>query len=266
LTDLEKATEGRIAVKSLGVVTFNDRNHVRLEIAGTIRGVDANGPVRHLLDGTAYFDSTTRLLVHVSLKASKELLDGQGQVNGRIEGRMTVTRSLTTTETLGDPVLKGLTLSPTPDITRLLYENDALGLALVHPRNWRVGAVQGAQITLDGPGGAGILITMANGKAPPTAQDYLAETREFVTTQKGTMGAATAIARTQESPLKIDRFGYDAQLNGKSQRLEYSVVAGTGRGATLAAILPRADATELTKDFDAVTKSVKLTAIVPPRK
>src|SRR5262249_1098577 len=149
LTELEKVTEGDLKITFVGVVNFENKNRARLSISGTLKGVDDNGPCRHTLDGTAYVDLDSSMLVYVSVKGSHELLDGEGRTGGRIDGRFTLSRKLAEVEALNDEALAKLTLKPNAENTRLLYENAELGVRFVHPRRWHVGAVQGTQITLN---------------------------------------------------------------------------------------------------------------------
>ncbi|CAN5613648.1 hypothetical protein BH11PLA2_BH11PLA2_46100 [soil metagenome] len=258
LTDLEQVTAGKLSIKFVGIVTFDGKDRARLSISGSLRGVDDNGPCKHTLDGTAYFDVDTAMLVYLSVKGTHDLLDGEGQLAGRIEGRMTMTRGVSTAESLADDVVMKLELKPTPENTRLLYENSTLGVSFTHPRRWRVGAVQGKQVTLDGPNGAGLLLTLETLKTLPTTEAYLKETQEFLTKEKGTMTNISKVDRVQDQPTKLDRFGFDADLGKESLRLEYAVIVGEKAGVTAAARLPQKDAEALTKDVDVVVKSLRL--------
>ncbi len=257
LTDLEKVSVGALVVKLVGVVTFDGKSRARLSVSGSLRGVDDNGPAKHTLDGTAYVDLDTSLLSYLSVKGTHELLDGEGRTNGRIDGRFTMTRKLTPSEALSDAAIAKLGVKPTPENTRLLYLNDELGVRFVHSRRWRVGAVQGKQVTLDGPNGAGLLITMEDRKSLPTAEAFLKETQNFIAQEKGTVANVTPPKRVRTSPA-TDRFEFDANLGKEQLHLVYAVIAGKEGGATLAARLPRADAKALSADVDAVLKEIEL--------
>lgn len=260
LTDLERVDKGELKIAFVRIVDFDGKQRARLSLAGTIRGVDSNGPARHTLDGTAYFDLESQLLTYITLKGSHELLDGDGKPSGRIDGRFTLTRTISTTLDLSDEELAKLPLQPTAENTRLLYDNPELGIRFVHPRRWRVGAVQGRQITLDGPNAAGILVTLETVKTLPTAEDYRKESIDFIAKQKGRTENPSKIVRSREKP-PLDRFGYDAELGKEKLRMEYAVAAAAaGGGATLAARLPRADAAVLAADFAVILDSLEFPA------
>lgn len=254
LTDLETVEAGGLTIKFEAVVPVKGVDHARLSVSGTIRGVDEYGPARHTLDGTAYFDLTAKRLDYLGLTATRELLDGTGKANGRMDGRFTLTRTKATPVPEAD--LAKLDLKPSATNTRLLYENPALGAAFLYPRRWRVGAVQGKQITLDGPNGAGLLVTLEPAGKLPTAAAYKEEVVEFLKKQKATVGAVGEVSKLGTA----DRFGIDAVLAGETVRMEYAVVPGPAGGAVIAARLPRADAAVLVADVDAVVKSLALKA------
>lgn len=257
LTDLEKITSGELTLTYVGAVTFDGKQRARLNVAGTLTGVDDHGPARHTIEGTAYVDLDSSLLSYLSVKGSHELLDGEGKTSGRIDGRFTMTRALIKTEDLTDDAIAKLELKPTAANTRLLYENKDLGVRFVHSRRWRVGAVQGRQVTLDGPNGAGMLITVESAKTLPTADDFQKETLEFVSKAKGTTTNASRIERIRSKPA-VDRFGFDADMDTESVRLEYAVITGRDGGATVAARLPRRDAKALCEDVEVVLKEFNL--------
>lgn len=259
LTELEKVSEGTLAVKFIGIVNFEGRDRARLSVSGVLKGIDDNGPCKHTLDGTAYFDLETSLLSYLSMKGSHELLDGEGRVAGRIDGRFTLTRKLTDTATLSDAAMAKLVLKPNAENTRMLYDNADLGIRFVHPRRWHVGAVQGAQVTLNGPNGAGILITKESAKSLPTAEAFMKESLDFLAKEKATTANLSKPSRTRDDALKVDRFGFDADFAKDKVRLEYAVVTAANGGATFSARLPRADARELADDVAVVLKELAIT-------
>ena len=77
----------------------------------------------------------------------------------------------------------------TPENTLLLYDNEELGVRFLYPRGWRVGAVQGKQLTLDHARGGGLLITVEPSAKIPSADDYLKETLGVLEKQKATVTA-----------------------------------------------------------------------------
>lgn len=251
LTDMDTLDEGGFTVTFAAVATLNGKRMAKLTVAGTVKGVDENGPCRHRLDGTGYFDLESRRLTYLSVKGSKELLDQNGKPAGRVDGRFVMERGPSEAADLGDEALAKLELKPTADNTLLRYDNPALGVKFLYPRRWRVGAVQGNQLTLDGPNGAGLLLTAEPTDKTPTPAAYQAEVRKTLAELKADVPAWPAAA---------DRFGLDAELKGEKLRLEYAVVQKPAGGLLLAARLPRADAGVLGKDVERLLASLERTA------
>lgn len=257
LTDLDKVTAGGFTMKLVGIVTLNGQKQARLSLTGSIRGIDDNGPCKHNLDGTAYFDLAESRLVYLSLKGTHELLDGSGKTTGTIEGRFTMTRTAAKeAKELSDAALKDVELKPTPENSALLYDNRELGVRFLHSRRWRVGAVQGRQVTLDGPNGAGILLTIETAKSLPSSAEFLRESTAFLEKSAKKVAVVQKVTRVANSPA-IDRFALTATANEEAIRMEYAVLANAdGTGTTVAGRLPDADATELGKDLDRILRSL----------
>ena len=93
LTDMEKVDDGSLTVEFVGIVKPAGKQLARLKIHGTVRGVNEDGPNRQKLDGTAYFDRDSAILTYLSVRGTKELLDGKGQMVGVIEGQFAMTRT-----------------------------------------------------------------------------------------------------------------------------------------------------------------------------
>lgn len=257
LTDMEKVTAGGFTLKLVGVVTVNGHKQARLSLSGSARGVDDNGPCKHTLDGTAYFDLDGNRLSYLSLKGTHDLLDGKGQTVGTIEGRFTLTRAaVAEVSELSDAALKDVDLKPTAENSALLYDNPQLGVRFLYPRRWRVGAVQGRQVTLDGPNGAGILITVEPPKSLPTTADYLRESEAFLKKSAKDVTVERKPERVSDKP-PLDRFALTATMKDEKLRMEYAVLTTPdGTGATFAGRLPGGDADELAKDVDAMLKTL----------
>lgn len=266
LTDMDKVDAGGFTATFVGVVRLDNREFARLGFVGTVKGVDDVGPGKHTIEGTGYFSLGDGMLTRLSLKATHDLLNEAGQVAGRIDGQFVLSRGPAgTADDLSDTALKAIDLKPTADNSQLLYDNPDLGVRFLYPRRWRVGAVQGRQVTLDGPNGAGILLTVEPPARLPTAAAYLAETEEFLNKQKAAVSGVTRPARAAEKPFQLDRFGLDADLGGDKVRMEYAVLAQTEGGVTVAARLPRQDAAALAGDLDRVLNRLMLTKPVAGR-
>lgn len=256
LTDLEKVTGGEYTLKLVGIVTVNGRRQARISLAGTIRGVDDNGPCKHTLDGTAYFDLDANRFAYLAVKGTHELLEGSGKTVGTIEGRYTLTRTASEAKELADAALKGVELKPTDENSRLLYDNRELGVRFLYSRRWRVGAVQGRQVTLDGPNGAGVLLTVETAKTLPTADEYAKEATAQLAKSAKDVAVRDRSRRVADNPA-LDRFVLTATASDGAVRMDYAVLTNAdGTGATVAARLPDADAKELVKDMDHLLKTL----------
>jgi hypothetical protein len=225
--------------------------------------VNEDGPSRQKLDGTGYFNLETKLLTYLSIKGTHELLDGTtGQTMGVVEGQFVMTRLPLTplpADLSGDS-LRGLGLKPDAENTLLLYDDPRLGVRFLYPRGWRVGAVQGKQLTLDHARlGAGVLITVEPAAKVPTADDYLREVTAFLQKEKATVTVAAKPDRVRGDPGQLDRFALNAAFEKDAARLEYAVLKQTDGGATVAARLPAASAADLRTDVERVIRSLSIT-------
>ncbi len=268
LTDLEKVDEGELAVKFLGVTAVDGRQVAKLSVAGTVRGVNEDGPNRQQLDGLAYFDLATGMLSYLSVRGTHSLLDGDGRTMGVVNGQFIMTRKPVAQlpPDLSDAALAGLVLKPGPENTLLLYDDPALGVRFVYPRGWRVGAVQGKQVTIDHARlGGGILITVIPPGKVPGAEDYLKEVGEFLQKEKAKVEGAEPPRRVRAEPVQLDRFGLDAAFGQDRARLEYAVLKQADGGATVAARLPAATAAELRTDVERIVRSLAVTKRIEER-
>ncbi len=260
LTDMERIEEGGLECRLEEVTTLAGRRHARVAFAGSVRGINEDGPNRQRLDGYFYFDLEGQHLSYLSLRGVHSLLDKDGKVAGTIEGQFVLTCQVPgKCPELSDAGLKGTTLEPTPENTRLLYDNPDIGLRFLYPRRWRVSGVHGRQVTLDEAGGNGVLITPDTPDRLPTGRQYLAEVQDWLRKQKA------QVLRT-EPPRPLDgnlagseTFIVEANVGGQRVRLHYYVVRQKSGGATLAArLLPR-DLATVEKDLDGLVRSVVIT-------
>lgn len=267
LTDMEKVEDGSITVEFVGVAKVNDRRMARLKLSGSVRGVNEDGPNRQKIDGTAYFDLESNYLAYLSVKGTHELLDGEGRTVGVIEGQFTTTRTPLPKmpADLSDASLRDLDLKPNVENTLLLYDNPDLGVRFLYPRGWRVGAVQGNQLTLDHARGGGILITVEPPAKVPAADDYLTEAAAVLAKQKGEVTATEKPERLRAAPVTLDRFAIDATVGGEKVRLEYAVLKQTDGGATVAARLPAADA-DVRPEVARIVRSLSVTKRIEEKK
>ncbi len=267
LTDMEKIEDGSIAVEFVGIAKVNERRMARLKLSGTVRGVNEDGPNRQTLTGTAYFDLESNILTYLSVKGTHELLDGKAQTVGSIEGQFTMTRTVVAKmpADLSDPSLRDLDLKPGAENTLLLYDNPDLGVRFLYARGWRVGAVQGKQITLDHARGGGILITVEAPVKVPAAADYLKEVTGYLTKEKAQVTATEKPVRIRSEPIQLDRFSLDATFGTEKVRLEYAVLKQTDGGLTVAARLPADDA-DVRPEVTRIVRSLSVTKKIEEKK
>ena len=260
LTDMEKVEQGELTVKFVGVATVDGKRVAKLALSGTIRGVNEDGPNRQSLEGTAYFDLTANVLTYLSVKGVHDLLDGNGQTVGVIEGQFIMTRSphAAPPADLSDTALRGIALKPDAENTLLLYDDPGLGVRFLYPRGWRVGAVQGKQVTIDQPKlGGGVLITLEPAAKVPTSEAYQKEIAAYLEKEKAAAGAMDAPKRVRSDPVQLDRFGLDAAFGADRARLEYAVLKQTDGGATVAARIPAG--ADLRTDVERIIRSLSVT-------
>jgi hypothetical protein len=260
LTDMEKVDEGALTVEFVGVAKLDGKNLARLKLSGTLRGVNEDGPNKQTLTGTAYFDLDRGFLTYLSVRGTKELLDGMGRAVGVVEGQFSMTRAPVAQmpADLSDASLRDLDLKPDSENTLLLYDNSDLGVRFLYPRGWRVGAVQGNQVTLDHARGAGLLVTVDPPSKVPTPEELLKESLSVLEKQKATVTAQEKPQRVRKEPVTLDRFSVDATVGKNALRLEYAILKQTDGGATVAATLP-ADDEALRPEVARIVRSLSVT-------
>ncbi len=261
LTDMEKLDEGDIVVEFVGVTEVGGRRVARLQVSGTVRGINQDGPNRQKLEGSAYFDIDAACLTYLSLKGTRELLDGNGTTTGRIEGQFTMNRTPIERlpADLSDSSLRGLDLSPSLENTLLLYDDPRLGVRFLYPRGWRVGVVQGKQVTLDHARGSGILLTVEAPAKLPSADDYAREVLGFLEKQQAKITGSEKPSRVRANPGQLDRFALEATIGAEKARLEYAVLKQTEGGVTVAARIPDGEATAIRPEVERIMRSVAVT-------
>ena len=261
LTNITQVEQGGLGITYVGPTTVGGRKVARLRMSGSVRGVDKDGPCVHRLEGTAYFDMDGRFLSYLSIKGTHDLLDGNGQTAGQVEGQFVMTRTVTPPPPgLSDAGLAGVDTKPGTENTLLLYDNPAFGLRLLYPRGWRVGAVQGRQLTLDHTrGGAGILITVEPTAKLPTTAAYRGEVTGFLQREKAAVSSGDAPIQIRPAPAELDRFGLDAAFGTDKVRMEYAVIRQPDGGATVAARLPAVAAAELRPEVERIVRGLAVT-------
>ena len=260
LTEFEAIDDGGLSIEFISLVELDKRKYAKLSVGGTIRGRTEDGPVKQKLEGTAYFDIEAERISYLKFAGVHEMLGPKGETTGTLEGTFTLTRQASPKfPELTEEALKNLEVKPTTDNSLLLYDNPELGLRFLHSRRWRVGVVQGRQVTLQESKGGGILLTVEPSNRVPSAKQYSDEVKAFLAKQQAKVPPLEAPVRWAEKPMAIDRFGVDAELKAGPSRLEYAIASSAEGGVLLAARFPPTEAAELKADFDRVLKQLVLT-------
>jgi hypothetical protein len=263
LTDFDPVESGEIRLRYEANVTLEGRNYARLTLTGQVQGTTEDGPARQRLDGTIFFDLAAARLASLNIRGTRELLGPNGETTGRIEGQFTLTRTLAqSADRISEAALQGILLAPDAENTLLLYDDADLGARFLYPRRWRVAKVQGRQLTLEEPRGGGVLLTLEPGEKLPTVQQYLQESRDYLSRQGAKVTAISTPQRwTGWKPgLTGERFRLDAEFPAKALQLEYAVVRGASGGAVVAGRWRRDESAELTTDWERILQTLELIA------
>jgi hypothetical protein len=266
LTDLEHLDGGGVECRLDQVTEVDGRRHARVAFSGTIRGTNEDGPNRQQLDGSFFFDLESQHLSYLSLRGINFLLDKDGKEVGRVEGQFVLTRRAHVgVRDLGDEALRGVALEPTPENSRLLYDNPALGVRFLYPRRWRVAGVHGRQVGLDSADGSGVLLTVEPPARVPTGAAFLTESRNYLQGQKARVLRIDPPRRVQAAPRELEYFGLAAEVMGQRVQMDYYVARQPGGGATFAARLLPNDLAELRREVEGIARSLVVTRAVEDR-
>jgi hypothetical protein len=264
LSGMEKIDEGEVECRLEQFISLERRRHVRIGFAGTIRGVNDDGPTKQQLSGYFYFDLESNHLSYLFLKGVHILLDPDGKEVGRMEGRFTLTRQANQRcKDLNDEALRSWSLEPNAENTLLLYDNLDLGLRFLYPRRWRVAGGQGRQVALAGADGSGILLTVDAPENVPTPKQYLKESRDFLQGQKAKVLSFDEPRRVQDAPREVDHFNLDVELGKERVLMAYYVARQSKGGVTVAARLPSNDLAALRKEVEGIARSLMITKAIP---
>jgi hypothetical protein len=267
LTGMDRLEDGRVECKLESITVVEQRRQARVNFSGTVRGTTEDGLNRHQLQGYLLFDLQSNHLAYLFLKGVQSLLDNEGKEVGRNEGRFVLRRQPTArVPELSPEGLRGISLEPNAENTRLLYENPDLGVKFLHPRRWWPAGVRGPQLTLDSADGHGILLTVEPVTRVPTGQQFLAESRQWLQDQKAKL-------RKVEEPRPVagvpglEHFALEAEMGTSRFRMEYFVLRQANGGVTLAARLLTADQEEVRQEVERLARTLAVTKkIEEPKK
>jgi hypothetical protein len=263
LTGLERIEEGKVACRLEQLTVLERRRHARIALAGTVRGVNEDGPNRQQLDGYFYFDLESHHLSYLYLKGVSFLLDKDGKALGRVEGQFVLTRQAPQpSRDLSDEALKGVALVPNANNTLLLFDRPEIGLRFLYPRRWRVGVAEGRQVTVDEANGSGLLLTLEPAARTPTGAQFLAEVHDWLQRQQAKVLRVDQPKRQAGPPQELEHFTCDVEMGGQRVVLDYYVARQAAGGVTLAARLLPAEAAALQGDVAGLARSLKVTRTI----
>ncbi len=259
LTELGRIDEGKLECRLEQLAAEGGKHQARVALSGTVRGLNEDGPNRQTLEGYFEFDLGSNHLSYLYLKGVHAMLDKDGREVGRIEGRFAMTRQAgETCPELSDEALKDVTVEPDGNNSLLLFDEPALGLRFLYPRRWRVTAVRGAQVTLDGADGSGLLLTVDPADRVPDGARFLAESRAWVGRQQAPITGEGPVRRVRDTP-PLEQFALETALGGQKVLMDYYVTRQPAGGATLAARLLPVDRDAARRDLEKLALSIVVT-------
>ncbi len=276
LTDLEEIKAGKLTCRLQEVAVRNGRRLARIGVAGTVSGVNEDGPNRQQLDGYFFFDLESNHLSYLYLAGTSWLIDTEGKTTGKIEGKYVLTRKLASNlgeggeggergkqGELSDQAVRTLTLEPNDENTLLLFDEPALGVRFVYPRRWRVQQADARQITLQEPQGGGLQLTLEPAGKTPTAQQLAAEVNAWVRKERLRVQRSSPPRTVPAGAGPVEQFDLEVEQGTDRWKLDYYVARQAAAGVTAAGRYPLAEAAALQKDAERIMRSLRL---APPKK
>lgn len=260
LTDFERIERGSLVCRFEEITALAGRRQARMSFRGTIQGIGEDGPSRHDLNGTFYFDLESNHLGSLSMQGTHHLLDKDGKSAGKIEGSFILSRQpVPRCPELADEELRRISTEPNEENTQLLYENPDLGLRFLYPRHWRVAGERGRQLGVDEKRGNGLLLTVEPAGKVPTGQQFLQESRTYLQQQKATILRTAPVVVWLRTPRLIESFSIDIEVNKQRARMLYVVVRhNDGSGVLLAArLLMDANLTTVQREVQGIAMSIQ---------
>ena len=257
LTDLEKIEKGELTCTLEKVESLGPRTVAHVRLAGTLEGINEDGPTRQNLSGRLQVDVGAQYISFLRIDGEHYLLDDKGKEAGKIAGTFELTRSpMSGLAALSDATVKGLDVNPSEENTRLLYDSAETGVRFVHSRNWRVVRTSGRQITLDESDGSGLLITLDTAQGVPAPAQYLQEAIKEMQGRGAKLLDRNGPERLAEG---LDRFTLEAQEGKEKVSMDYFVIRQEKGGATLAARLPATQRDARKKELERLARSFVVT-------
>jgi hypothetical protein len=257
LTDFENIDKGELVCKFERIETNGPRSVAHVSFAGDLQGINEDGPTRQKLKGRLIVDLKAECITFLQLDGEHFLLDAGGKEAGKIIGTFSLTRMpLTTHKDLSDAAIKDISLEPSDENTRLLFDSEELGVRFMYQRNWRFVRSTGRQLTLDDSHGSGLLITLDNPGTTPPTDKYLRDSIKDLADRGAKVLKKNGPEKVADG---IDRFTLDVQLDKETVAMDYFVIRQDKGGATLASRLPSAHREARMKELERLSRSFTIT-------
>ena len=266
LTGLLSLDEGKLECRLEQITPPGQPRQARVALAGTVRGMTADGTSRQQLKGHYLFDLENGRLTYLELRGVHSLLAADGREVGRIEGRFILSRQGDAKPTeLTDAALRGVVLDPDADNTLLLYDNADLGVRFLYPRRWRIAATNSNQVGVDAPDGSGFMLTVEAPSRTPSGAEFLTESRKFLESQKVRVIRVEPPQLAQQNPPR-EHFALEVDHDGQKSLMEYHVSRQQNGGAILSARLLPGDQAALVREVERIARSIVITKPIAERK
>ncbi|MCS7015652.1 MAG: hypothetical protein NZM42_05955 [Gemmatales bacterium] len=257
LTDLEKITQGHLVCCLERLIDQDGNRLAQVSLQGTVVGISEDGASRHHLQGFYYFDLDGKLLTYISLEGKQALLDSEEKVVSEVKGQFVMTRQrLRNHDLLSDQAIRGLTLVPNEENTRLLFDEPELGLRFIYPRRWTVRRADARQVVLDEPNGGSILLTLDSPGHAWTAAQYQNHVEQWLAKEKATVHRRGVIRGIAQASGRLEHFQYEVSLRGERLILDYYAYQHPHGSVTLAARIPTTVA-KLSEDVALIAQSLR---------
>ncbi|MEZ6140679.1 MAG: hypothetical protein R3B84_08930 [Zavarzinella sp.] len=256
LTDFDTIDGGKLVCKLEKRENIGPRDLCHISFVGKIDGVNEDGPASQELVGKLIFDKSSGYITYLTLKGVHSLKDEKGQNVGKIEGSFELTRiPLQGQVEVADSVVKKLNTTPDDTNTLLLHQEPSLKLSFDYSRRWRISRTTTQQITIDGPAGAGILVTVSSRQNTLSVADFRKEALQDLQKREATIHSSTGPELLENGKAW---FAHVATIGKSTVTMVYVVCISDDRGVTLAARLPGKTSTELVEDVKNIAKSLKM--------
>lgn len=266
LTGQNSIDQGELRCEYRGVVDHEKKRLHQIAIVGTVVGKVGPQQVRNVVRGAVYVDSESGRTLSFRAVGTQEILGPKNKVLGKDEvDYQIVVRPIEDDAQLTDGAVSSLPAAATEELTKLVFENELLGVRFHHPRRWALVPIPEEDILLQS-GESTLRLRLEAENETPSVDEY------FKIVQKQ-MEAAKIDAKTVVEPKevtsdvgRIGRFRLRSVTQGTPTLWEYWVVEQAPRGVTLYSRIRESDWPDVKEDAQAIIRSVEFFPPKPPPK